>query len=124
MNKETLRMQMLAGIITESEYAAKLNESSSEEEKKILSILSQKINGSKLNKDVDGTTYVDFEKDGESYKLHLDPNGDLVISYWDPSSGEGKDIFHDEHYADKWDLDAKNYDDLDFSAILGKIQSL
>ena len=27
MNKETLRMQMLAGIITESEYAAKLNES-------------------------------------------------------------------------------------------------
>ena len=26
MNKETLRMQMLAGIITESQYAAKLNE--------------------------------------------------------------------------------------------------
>lgn len=26
MGKETLRMQMLAGIITESEYAAKLNE--------------------------------------------------------------------------------------------------
>ena len=26
MNKESLRMQMLAGIITESEYAAKLNE--------------------------------------------------------------------------------------------------
>ena len=26
MNKETLRMQMLAGIITESQYKAKLNE--------------------------------------------------------------------------------------------------
>ena len=26
MNKETLRMQMLAGLITESEYKAKLNE--------------------------------------------------------------------------------------------------
>ena len=26
MNKETLRMQMLAGVITESEYKAKLNE--------------------------------------------------------------------------------------------------
>jgi hypothetical protein len=27
MNKETLRMQMLAGLITESEYKNKLNES-------------------------------------------------------------------------------------------------
>jgi hypothetical protein len=27
MNKETLRMQMLAGIITESQYKTKLNES-------------------------------------------------------------------------------------------------
>ena len=30
MNKETLRMQMLAGIITESQYKAKLNEDEDE----------------------------------------------------------------------------------------------
>jgi hypothetical protein len=35
MNKEQLRMQMLAGIITESQYKAKLNEDESIKPKEI-----------------------------------------------------------------------------------------
>ena len=47
MNKEQLRMQMLAGIITESQYKAKLNENESIKPKEI----TVKINPSKNTKD-------------------------------------------------------------------------
>ena len=36
MNKEQLRMQMLAGVITEGEYKAKLEENNSTKDKKSL----------------------------------------------------------------------------------------
>ena len=45
MTKETLRMQMLAGIITESQYKAKLNENLEDIEKKVFNF----FNSSKVN---------------------------------------------------------------------------
>ena len=77
-----------------------------------------------MNKDVNGIPYINFEKDGESYKLHINDNGDIVISYWDVSSGEGEEIFSDETYNKNWDLDLKNYEELDFSKTMDKIKSL
>jgi len=56
MNKETLRMQMLAGIITEGEYKVKLNESVEDLEKKVFNFFnSPKVNAlvSKISNQLD-----------------------------------------------------------------------
>jgi hypothetical protein len=56
MNKETLRMQMLAGIITEGEYKVKLNESVEDLEKKVFDFFnSPKVNAlvSKISNQLD-----------------------------------------------------------------------
>ena len=56
MNKELLRMQMLAGVITESQYKAKLNESLEDLEKKVFNFFnSPKVNAlvSKMSNQLD-----------------------------------------------------------------------
>ena len=56
MNKETLRMQMLAGIITEGEYKVKLNESVEDLEKKVFNFFNlPKVNAlvSKISNQLD-----------------------------------------------------------------------
>ena len=56
MTKETLRMQMLAGIITESQYKTKLNESLEDLEKKVFNFFnSPKVNAlvSKMSNQLD-----------------------------------------------------------------------
>ena len=56
MDKETLRMQMLAGIITEGEYKVKLNESVEDLEKKVFDFFnSPKVNAlvSKISNQLD-----------------------------------------------------------------------
>ena len=60
MDKETLRMQMLAGIITEGQYEAKLNENETVEEFENLTQLSkfEKQNKGKLK-----ITNIDYNKE-------------------------------------------------------------
>jgi hypothetical protein len=56
MNKELLRMQMLAGILTEGQYKAKLNESLEDLEKKVFNFFnSPKVNAlvSKMSNQLD-----------------------------------------------------------------------
>ena len=67
MNKETLRMQMLAGIITESEYKTKLNELPSP----------SKIEG--VTVDIDGD-YVELSSDSGGYAGFIEDDGTVSFS--------------------------------------------
>jgi len=73
MTQEQLRMQMLAGIITEGEYKAKLNEMDNNEYSKIESYLDS--NNITWSEDMDGVNY--------------DINGELLVM----------GIGHGEYYA-------------------------
>jgi hypothetical protein len=69
MNKETLRMQMLAGIITESEYKVKLNEN-------IISGIN-----------------VDFDEDGE---VHLSNNSGDYDGFIEDDGTVSFSVVHDD----------------------------
>jgi hypothetical protein len=62
MNKEQLRMQMLAGVITEGEYKAKLNENT--------------INNKYVVKDEELS-----DEDGDFYKIDLDKALDYLSQF-------------------------------------------
>jgi hypothetical protein len=77
MNKETLRMQMLAGVITESQYKSRLNEIS--------------IPGVYINKDEDEIT---ISGDSGDYSGFIEDDGTVEFSVVD----------EDEEFTDEnWD---------------------
>lgn len=81
MNKETLRMQMLAGIITESQYKVKLNE----------------INIPGINIDKDGDE-ITISGDSGEYSGFIEDDG--TVSFSVVYDDEDDEEFTDENWKD------------------------
>jgi len=107
MNKETLRMQMLAGIITEGQYKVKLNEN---EEEKPLSITIELTDEFKKRmkeyKNTDGnegfTSYgskIELYNNGNRYNLEkvgtipYDVKRDLQFDFWASYRPKANEIY-------------------------------
>ena len=93
MNKETLRMQMLAGVITESQYKTKLNEgiSSSVEE------LADKLRAAFPNESIE----VSPIEDDSDEDMQLVINDDVFIAEgayqaWDAMVGDEEKSFQSD----------------------------
>jgi hypothetical protein len=92
MNKETLRMQMLAGIITEGQYKAKLNENMENWGNEI------DDDGNSEKDYKPKPSLADFDYDEEAYKKYMEenfPGEPLDLNEFSrPLYKEGDDIFN------------------------------
>jgi hypothetical protein len=93
MNKETLRMQMLAGLITESQYKAKLKENISNSVEELAGKLRQSFPDADIKvQNIEGTDDGDME---------VVINDDIFIAEgaydaWDAMVGEEEESFQND----------------------------
>ena len=90
MNKETLRMQMLSGIITEGEYKAKLNEQTDTDFIK-----------SEMERHI-GTVNNDQSIPDQEKKRRIDNIRFVVYDFLDPNTNGGKRPSSDFQFDDNW----------------------
>ncbi len=91
MNKETLRMQMLAGVITESQYKQRLNENISDPETKLKDFIdSNLISFSNMSEnETEQYSLDEFDNDVVEYLKSVDRfDYENIVVYYSPESNE------------------------------------
>jgi len=139
MTQEQLRMQMLAGIITEGQYKVKLNENESAKPKEITVELTNKFKEMmKKSKNTDGnegfTSYgskIELYNNGDRYNLvkvgtiPYDVKRDLQFDFWASYRPEANEIYVNQSNSTAKDLENSllKYDSIPSTAgIVSKLE--
>lgn len=132
--KEHIRSRFLSGIISENQQIQE-NGSITEIYKMILEELKKNLTNigiyCYITYDIDKKPMLQLEGSVESMKYDIDhyivhvdeSSGDLILSAWSHDGGEPIETFDGMDYARNWDLNNKNYQDLDFSKIIQYFQT-
>jgi hypothetical protein len=138
MTQEQLRMQMLAGIITEGQYKAKLNEDESAKPKEITVELTNKFKEKmKESKNTDGnegfTSYgskIELYNNGDRYNLvkvgtiPYDVKRDLQFDFWASYRPEANEIYVNQSNSTAKDLENSMLKDDSIPSTAGIVSKL